>query len=535
MNLTTETSSSETDATLKTNGLATVQSVSNHVGHESYDINSPLLKLRIMAASSFFGEPSFYNRTANKNLSGDSRVIFKEILNILATGVKIDYSGGTAAATEQAIDAALAYNIEETLRIAVELRNEDNIRTTPQIIMVRAANHPAAKGTGLINKYYSDIMKRPDEVAVQMSYHFTMYGRQIPTSLKRAWAKFTSSLGDFQLAKYKTGANDVNLIDVVRLTHASSPSIDKMMRNTLSLNESTWESYISANGSTKANWQHAFGMMGHMALLKNLRNLQDCELDDDIVTSKLIGGVKGGKQMPYSYYSAYLNVTNKKYKDALSQCINASLENVPVFEGRVAALCDNSGSARSAMQSSMGSVRVNFIANLSALMTCARSTRDDSVIVPFGEKCKIYPVVRNENILDSATNICEDSDKLGGCHEGGLFEFFINAINNGDHYDHIFIYSDLQAGHGQLYGSSLRHKYKNFICSDGSGGRDFINLPALINEYRTKVNKDVNVFSVQVAGYSNQLTPDIYDKTYILGGWSTNTLKWAHRMSTLVK
>ncbi len=54
-----------------------------------------------------------------------------------------DITGKSSAeALESVIDKALDECIEGTLNVAVALRNDDNIRTTPQVILVRAANHP---------------------------------------------------------------------------------------------------------------------------------------------------------------------------------------------------------------------------------------------------------------------------------------------------------------------------------------------------------------------------------------------------------
>jgi hypothetical protein len=82
----------------------------------------------------------------------------------------------------------------------------------------------------------------------------------------------------------------------------------------------------------------------------------------------------------------------------------------------------------------------------------------------------------------------------------------------------------MQAGHGGLYGVDSR-QYKNFIWSSNR-----IDVSLLINEYRAKVNPNVNVFLVQIAGYEDTLLPEFYKRTYIIGGWSGSIFKFAKRM-----
>ena len=67
----------------------------------------------------------------------------------------------------------------------------------------------------------------------------------------------------------------------------------------------SWEAIISEKGSTKKAWTEALEKMGHMALLRNLRNLLEKGIDPSEFVGKLIEGAKDGKQLPFRYYSAY--------------------------------------------------------------------------------------------------------------------------------------------------------------------------------------------------------------------------------------
>jgi hypothetical protein len=112
--------------------------------------------------------------------------------------------------------------------------------------------------------------------------------------------------------------------------------------------------------------------------------------------------------------------------------------------------------------------------------------------------------------------------------------FWDKAIREKEHFDHVFVYSDMQAGHGELFCRENVRPSKKFVWKERGGfGRSFVDVPSLIAEYRNQVNPNVQVYLVQVAGYSDTIVPEIYDKTYILGGWSTGLLSFAHKVSSL--
>jgi hypothetical protein len=282
----------------------------NYMAGLSYDINDPLLRLRLAASSCFFGEPMYYQRDVK-----DTRPVRHRPASRLSD-VQVGYLRATlnaldpqawrsltpAQAMEQAIDAALDHDPEATLKEAVRLRQADHIRTTPQVILVRAANHAQVKGTGLIRKYAPDIITRADEPAVGLAYQMARYGKPIPNSLKKAWRAALENTSEFLLAKYRMESRDVKTIDVVNLVHAKSEPVDKLARGDLKLDvaeNATWEALISAKGSTKETWEEALEVMGAMALIRNLRNLLKHDVPVAKYADKIIEQAPTAKQLPF--------------------------------------------------------------------------------------------------------------------------------------------------------------------------------------------------------------------------------------------
>lgn len=524
------------------NSLRLDETVKNFMEGDSYIIN-PLDTLKMITASSIFGEPSYYRGSK----SCKPYVVDKLVKNF---SVIPEYYEGktTEEIMESAIDKALNYDFKATLAWAKTLRNDYFMRLNPQVIMVRAAIHPkrsefSKENPGEFNKINQEIMGRADEPMTQMAYYLYNNGgkkNNIPSILKRSWNNKLSSLGRYQVAKYKN--HEIGMINAIRLCHAHSSVIDELMQTgtvEVTADNKTWENLRSAGKS----WKEIFETvnMGHMALLRNIRGVFT-EINDIEFCKKYMQKIKdtvvGSKQFPFRYYSALMAVksSNCNHKpiiiDALEECMDIALDNYPKLKGKTMCLSDNSGSAWGAFNSEYGSVTVANIDNLSSVITAACS--DEGYVGKFGNRLAISPVSKRRGILNQAEEISKNGYRdVGGDTEGGIWEFFYNAIEKKEHWDNIFIYSDQQAGHGGLYGtSSQKSKYSSlgYSCNTGYYGGDMINVFKLIQDYRKKVNPKVNVFSVQTAGYNNVLVPEYAYRTNIMYGWTGNEAVFAKAM-----
>ena len=517
----------------------------NHMGAPSYIIQNPVKRLEIAAASCFFGEPSFYQRDRVKmpfshsrnSTPFDLKKIMQHLTSVMPVMIEESLAQDVDAVTylEKMIDDAINHDVEATLALAASLRFDHKIRTTPQVILVRASRSPDVKGTQLIRQYGEAIIGRVDDMTTQLAYHLAVYGKNVSSALKRLWKQQIEQRFDaYGLAKYRMSNREVSLVDLVRFCHAKGDHVDQLMRNELKLEGATWESLISERGASQETWSEAIPKMGHMALLRNLRNLLKHDVDPSLYVDRLVSTASKGQQLPFRYLSAYKAIEgqNPRVLDAIESCLQQSLEALPRFKGRVASLCDNSGSALGTMTSSMGTVTVNQIANLTGVLTGMRA--DEGYVGVFGDNLDMQPIRKTSSVLDQANKMNEIGDSIGGATECGIWTFWDRAIESHEHWDAVFVYSDMQAGHGGLYGVDPSIARKGFVLASKSisGGREmhYIDVPRLIQTYREKVNPDVQVFLVQMAGYDDTLVPQYFDKTYILGGWSDAILKFADKM-----
>ena len=509
--------------------------VTNFMGGDSYKVN-PLDTLKLITASSIFAEPSYYRDGGLGVRVVDEKYNVHPLLRDFS--MLNDESGKTTTEImEDAIDAALDYDFDGVLEWAKELRLHYNMRLNPQVIMVRAAVHPKRKEytdshKGKFGEVEQIVMRRADEPMSQIAYYIYLNGgvkANMPSVLKRALAKRLSASSAYEVNKYKQ--HEIGMIDAVRITHAHSQVLDELMQTgkvIVSDDKKTWEAMRSAG----TDWKTIFHSvnMGHMALLRNLRGVftevNDAAFCDEYLAA-LVAGVEKGKQFPFRYYSAYMAVENSscnhkgKILDALDACIDISLANMPKLKGKTMCLSDNSGSAWGNIPTEYGSVTVAEIDNLSSVITSACS--DEGYVGKFGDKLKVFDTRKKVGILEQAKAIsCDHGTDVGMSTEGGIWEFFNNAIRNKEHWDNIFIYSDQQAGTGGLYGTQeqcLAYSKRGFAAGNGCFG-SYINVFKLVQEYRKKVNPKVNVFSIQTAGYSNVVIPKYAYRTNLMYGWT---------------
>lgn len=495
-------------------------SVENFMGGRSYRLGA-LDTLRIVAASSIFGEPQYYRdglrteKTIKNKMTLLEHSIFVELLKNKRSSVEVFTS---------AIDNALDEDFKGTLDLALRLRTEFMMRLNPSVIWIRASVHPKRaefneKNPGYMKEIGKKISIRPDDITNQFDYYAYLKGskRGLSSLVKRTWSETLERFSRYQLNKYK----GKKLIDLVRISHAQSEDINELMKTgSLKVEESekTWEILKSEGKSWKEILETI--KVPHMALLRNLRGIfgevEEKEIRDRVLQD-LTHGVLHGKQFPFRYWSAYQAVKGTgvngeaQILDALQICIDVAVQNMPSLSGRVMSLCDNSGSAWGTFGSEYGSVTVAEIANLSALITAANA--EEGHVGIFGDMLETRGVSKRDGILSQLEKSNEIGNEVGQATEHGIWLFWDRAIKNKEHWDTVFIYSDMQAGHGGLYGDS--DKYPEFTTR----GR-YIDVLALIQKYRREVNSRVNVFSVQVAGYDNSALPENLYRGAILAGWT---------------
>lgn len=545
----------------------------NHMAGISYSMVNPLSTLKLISAGSIFGEPMYYHEGDNEapvnfdSIYGlgweddyrmsyyddpydDDPLPYAEHFRKMSE----DFRRLTASQVmERVIDDALSYSFEGTLKWAIELREKFLVRLNPQVIIVRASVHPNRKdftrrNPGKFQEYAQKVMTRGDDVIHQFEYWLATHGTKsgIPPILKRSWAENIGSMDSYSMSKYANAGT--GLINTVRVCHAKGPLVDTLMREgrvPMPEGQNTWER-LRASGMS---WKEILETirLPHMALLRNLRGIFS-EVEDPATLSNALDllkrGVKGGKQFPFRYYTAWkifeddkeswlwdaierLFPWHNKVQKALEDCINISCANLPELPGRCAFLTDNSGSAWGTHTSEHGSISMAEIGNLSSVIGAVRSEK--GIVFTFGDTLRAIHTDPKAGVLEQARLVNSIGRECGMLTESGLYAFFRDAVCQKQHWDNIFIYSDMQAGSSRKFGINPRcfRKMGAYISSDR------IDINEIVKEYRRKVNPKLNVVCIQTSGYTNSVMPEYGYRSSILCGWSGKELVFADAVRRL--
>ena len=181
-------------------------------------------------------------------------------------------------------------------------------------------------------------------------------------------------------------------------------------------------------------------------------------------------------------------------------------------------LSDNSGSAWGTIPTEYGSVTIAEIDNLSAVITAMLS--DEGYVGVFGDGLEIIPIKKRDGVLSQMKLVTEKGVRVGRATENGIWLFWDKAIREKEHWDNVFIYSDMQAGHGGLYGI-------NPFDYDEYRYGSYIDVMKLVLKYRSTVFSKVNVFSVQTAGYTSICMPEYAYRANVMYGWTGKEVVFA--------
>lgn len=163
--------------------------VVNYMGGVSFGV-SPLEALKLVASSSMFMEPKYYQKEVGEEDCIEISPLVRD-----DSVFKLHSDVTPSRLTIRCIADALEADFGGTLRLAVELRQEYMVRVVPQLIMVMAAGCPARvefdeKNPGEFRRLNLQVMQRAVEPAVQLAcwlFLNDMEKKGIPSLLKRSW------------------------------------------------------------------------------------------------------------------------------------------------------------------------------------------------------------------------------------------------------------------------------------------------------------------------------------------------------------
>jgi hypothetical protein len=345
-----------------------------------------------------------------------------------------------------------------------------------------------------------------------LSFYIKVFGKPIPSALKKGFATAIGRFDSYSLGKYRAKTKEVSLVDVVNLVH---PIPNKRNEEALALlikgdlrSKDTWESMLTKAGQEaetdeekealkKDAWADLIlnKKLGYFALLRNLRNIAlhspgvlqqalETLVDENLIRKSMV--------LPFRFYTAYETISNdvlltthtlekRAILAAIDKAATISLGNLPKLNGDTLIAVDNSHS--------MNGRPIN-IASMFAAAIYKQSNAD---VIVFSNTAKYATLNPNDGVISIANNI------KNACNPAGTnFQAIFSTANR--KYDRIIILSDMQAWINTS-------RYRN-------DSRPTENL----EKYRRRYLADPKIWSFDLAGYGTLQFPE--RNVYALAGFS---------------
>lgn len=340
--------------------------------------------------------------------------------------------------------------------------------------------------------FFRNYFKRPDGISEVFAAIENFLGEKRSHALVRGAADYLSSLGEYQLGKYKMNGKQFNMYDLINITHAHSAAIDKYKAGELEAPD-TWEVNISGaidQVERDYHWRKMVeeGRLGYLALIRNLRNITKAEgIDQKWVNKYLVPqltnetAIKKSMVFPYQIYCAYKNIgiRNMSINSALDYAFRVACGNMPEMDGRTVVMLDVSGS----MENRLSSNSSLTLKEVGAVYAAAMLVNTNADFVKFGTMAKKMEFNLLDNIFDIVAKMCSN-DRCGlGTDIGPAFDLLDKQ------YDRIFLVSDMQIMNANI---------SSWWCS----------VPKGVDTYKAYCKKykcQPHMYSFDLANYSTQV------------------------------
>lgn len=435
-------------------------------------------------------------------------------------------------------------------KLAVYARTKMYMRSVPLVLVTELAK--LHSGDNLVARVTDSVIGRADEITELLACYELLNERKGTKKLNRLSKQLQKGLStafnrfdEYQFGKYNRDGT-IKLRDALFLVHPKAKDelqqvlFNKIVNGDLQT-PYTWETELSALGQLnfdseeakaiafRAKWEELIdsGKLGYMALLRNLRNIQEAGVSYahfEKVCARLADAdeVAKAKQFPFRYLAAYRELINpvvtkvpvqslvkkltalmqgqnKGYTgellDALEKAVQASAANIKGFgyETRVLLACDVSGS----MQVPVSAKSKILLYDVGLMLAMLLQSRCKNVEVGmFGDKWKTVVVPRN-NILGNVQEFYRREGEVGYSTNGYLV--IKDILSRRVQMNKVFLFTD-----AQLWNSNNTADH----------------IQTLWLRYKAEVSPNAKLYLFDLKGYGQAPLQILRNDVYLVAGWS---------------
>ena len=417
---------------------------------------------------------------------------------------------------------------EFVAKLAIYTREKMYLRSIPLVMVVELAK--IHNGDDLLCRLAARVIQRADEITELLAYYQMANERKatkklnkLSKQLQRGLALAFNKFDEYQFAKYNR-QTEVKLKDALFLVHPKAKDadqqqiFDKIVKDSLEI-PYTWEVELSALGQQafeselerkkafKTKWQELIqsGKLGYMALMRNLRNIVQAEVD--VINMKQVVQrlsdplqVARSKQLPFRFLSAYRelqkvsSVYTKLITKALEDAIVTSTANLKGFDEstKVLIACDTSGSMCSPV-SPRSTIQYYDIGLLLGMLL---QTRCKAVMTGiFGDTWKLINLP-SDNVLSNVDYLRKRMGEVGYSTNGYLV--IRDLIKRKIKMDKVMIFTDMQLWDNRYANNNLASEWE---------------------KYR-QIAPEAKLYLFDLAGYGQAPLQIKEGNVYLIAGWS---------------
>jgi len=329
---------------------------------------------------------------------------------------------------------------ERVAALAVEAREQMKLRHAPLLLVREMARHKTHRG--LVAETLERVIQRADELCEFVAIYWKDGRVPLSGQVKKGLAAAFPKFDEYQLAKYDRGG-PIKLRDVLFLCHAK-PRDDaqagvwkKLIWGRLAVPD-TWEVALSAagagNGASKTEaWTRlvAENKLGALALLRNLRNLREAGVDEELVLSAL-EAMNTQRVLPFRFLAAARHAP--QWEPALEAAMLKCVTSQPKLAGKTALLIDISGSMTARLSGRSEMLRTDAAYGLAVLL---REIGEHVAVYSFSDNLAEVPARRGFALRDAI----DTSQRHNGTYLGKSVE----QLNQNERYDRLIVITDEQA------------------------------------------------------------------------------------------
>ncbi|MEL6556749.1 MAG: TROVE domain-containing protein [Bacteroidota bacterium] len=414
-------------------------------------------------------------------------------------------------------------------RLAIYARDKMNLRSVPLVLVTELSKRH--NGDSLVKKATARVIRRADEITELLAYYQLSNARngdkklhKMSKQIQKGIADAFNKFDEYQFAKYNR-KTEITFKDALFLTHPKAANetqqnlFDKIISGNLET-PYTWEVELSELGKQsftteiekarafRKKWEELItsGRLGYMALMRNLRNILEANVEASAIRTVLNrlsdpAEIRKAKQFPFRYLAAYNELVELKLNyvsavlKALEKAIKISAENISGFdlETRILLAADVSGSMFTPV-GRKGKIRCYDIGLVLSMLMANRS--ENVVTGIFGDSWREVSLTGTD-ILSNVSRLNKMEGSVGYSTNGyRVIESLIKSLRV---MDKVMMFTDLQLWDSRYGGNNLKGSWIN---------------------YKKTVAPNAKLYLFDLVGYGQTPLSVQRDDVHLIAGWS---------------